>query len=745
MNNRTRAPQPVGLDLGDIYYTLFRRKWLILSFSAAGIITAMALYLTTPKMYQSEAEVLLRYIMENKTANPTEVNTQVKDVEFRGDAIINAELEILTSLDVAEKVVDVVGIKEILDRVKGGTNRVDAAFYVRSHLETSAPRRGNVIKIVFKHPDPRIPQNVLQQLLVAYFKRHAEIHRAPGILEETLARQTDQLRSSLLLVEDDLRKAKAKAGITALEDAKRTYSEQISRITLELLTAETDLAQWQAAIKEYQKLSPAQVEAVATQIGVPLEKVNVYKSLSSRLEAYRNKERLLLVQNTEENPIVTRLREQITETDRLKSQMEKEYPKLTDPFVRTLLAEKLSQGAADPMAENARIVLLQARTNVLNLQLARIRAEAAKVNEVEPAITELQRKKNLAETNYYFYSTSLEETHLAEARGPGKVTNISPVQAPTPPYPTPTHLFMPMALLIVGGILGGLALAFLMDLYIDQTVKRPADVEAKLGIPLFLTIPNMSFNGHPRLAPSDRPGSSAGEALPSADPKAISHPKAEPAAAIALWDPQHNLRSYSAALRDRLITFFEVNNMTHKPKLVAVTGCSNGAGVSTIAAGLAASLSETGDGNVLLVEMDLATGAAHPFSRGKPASGLMDVLGPETRNAALIQENLYVASATEPDDRLSRVLPKRISQLVPKFKASDYDYIIFDMPMTDQRSITPRLTGLMDMTLLVIESGKTQRDAVKRGSALLTESGGTVKAVLNKNRTYVPKRLHQDF
>ena len=45
------------------------------------------------------------------------------------------------------------------------------------------------------------------------------------------------------------------------------------------------------------------------------------------------------------------------------------------------------------------------------------------------------------------------------------------------------------------------------------------------------------------------------------------------------------MRPYFEALRDRLVTYFDVNGLKHHPKLVAVTGCAKGAGVTTIAAG----------------------------------------------------------------------------------------------------------------------------------------------------------------
>ena len=87
----------------------------------------------------------------------------------------------------------------------------------------------------------------------------------------------------------------------------------------------------------------------------------------------------------------------------------------------------------------------------------------------------------------------------------------------------------------------------------------------------------------------------------------------------------------------------------------------------------------------------------------------------------------------------------RFSYLVPKLKASDYDYIIFDMPPVSQISVTPRLAGFMDMVMLVVESEKTDREAVQRAYAMLEESKANVTAVLNKTHTYVPRRLHQEM
>jgi len=149
---------------------------------------------------------------------------------------------------------------------------------------------------------------------------------------------------------------------------------------------------------------------------------------------------------------------------------------------------------------------------------------------------------------------------------------------------------------LAGGVFGGIGLAFLIEMFLDHSVRRPVQIETKLGLPLFIAIPDVSRNGH-RLA---KPSTSKALLLRNSEEGAVtvennlSLARSE-AAEIAPWDHRHMLHRFYEGLRDRLLIYFEVRNLTHKPKLVAVTSCGRGAGVSTTAAGLAASLSETGD------------------------------------------------------------------------------------------------------------------------------------------------------
>jgi len=67
------------------------------------------------------------------------------------------------------------------------------------------------------------------------------------------------------------------------------------------------------------------------------------------------------------------------------------------------------------------------------------------------------------------------------------------------------------------------------------------------------------------------------------------------------------------------------------------------------------------------------------------------------------------------------------------------------MSPVSQTSLTSRLARYMDMVLLVVESGKSDREVVQQANKWLADSGATVGAVLNKTRQYIPTRLHQEF
>ncbi len=756
-----------GLTLGDVQYIFFRHKWLIALVFLAGVAAAAGIFFVLPAEYQSEAKILIRYIESPRRLDkPGSTDIILPD---RGESVINSQIEILTSSDRIGEVVDAVLPEKILAKVGGGNDRGRAISVVAKGLLAEAPRRGSsTITARFKHPDPTVVQPVLRQLVEIYRKKQAEIYQGDGQISDRLTRQADDAQKRLSDTEDELKRLYAELRIVTLEDSKRAFATQSGWIHDELLKAKADLAERTVALGEFARLVSAQAAMtnVTTNIAVPAETAEQYRLILAEAEMHKKLEQDLLRTFGPDHPRVKRARELIAGANDRKKQLEDATPEL----LTAVLPQTAQPGRTNDLAAEAtRLSALQARIAVLTNELERITADQARVAAAEPTILQLLRQRESDAANLQSYRTGSERIRLEESLSAGKITNVEVIQNPSSPFRDMRKLYKPMGIALLAGLFGGFALAFVLERVLSQTIKRVADLERTLRVPMLLSVPDTSWrkgfrfgrssrNGHQPTVHADAPppatasgatsrehsdGDVAGSRESAGPLVAVSH---KGAGGVAPWDADHELRAHYEALRDRLITYFEVRNMTHKPKLVALTSCHKGAGVTTMAAGLAAALSETGDGNVLLVDMNLEQGAAHPFHRGKPAVGLSEAFEAGKHETAMVNENLYLVSAKDTNDqKLPRVLPRRFANLVPKMKASDYDYIIFDMPPVAQTSITPRLSSFMDIVMMVVESEKTGQELAKRATTLLQESKANVTAVLNKNRDYVPESLRQEL
>ena len=724
----TGTQASAGFSVDDAIFTLFRHKWLILGFVCLGLAGAVAVRFVKPPLYVSKAKLMVNYVLNTKEMTPANADSpRAQSLDAGAQSIINAEIEILTSLDVAERVADMVGPARILAKKGGGTNRLWAAGVICSGIEVDPPK-SSILTISFKHPDPDIVQPVLEAVLRAYMQKHRDVRLMP---DDYLVKQRDELRSKLAQTEEQLKDLKMRAKILFPEEMKRSYQTQIGKVQDELLDTQRELIERKAMLGD-QGLG-ASTPTNGAQTSIPAEKLSNYSFATTKLEELKRQESELLLQYKEAYPLVQNVRERIQKLTRQKADLEQQYPALA------YLLLSAAHGSTNTVSTD----VLMARVTALGIILSNLQAEASHVMELEPKIAELERQRAEQQKTYESVITRLEQQHRDESLVAGKVINMSEVQSPTPPGLDYKKMMKLVGLVLAGCIGLGLGLAFAIDQFLDRSIKRSSDIERHLRLPVFLSIPDTSCGGWLRLprwlgrwrrgrstAPNGLGGNGDGES----------------GAALVPWDPAHQLRSYTEGLRERIISYFEVHNLNlKKPKLVAVTGCAEGVGVSTLASGLAAALSKTGDGNVLLVDMNVDQGVAHSFYKGKPGCGISDALEPENRGGAQVQENLYVATFNNGgNDKLVKVLPTRFNHLMPRLKASDYDYIIFDMPPVTQTSATPRLASYMDLALLVLESEKTSQHAAARASALMREARANVAAVLNKHRSHVPAALSQE-
>jgi Mrp family chromosome partitioning ATPase len=316
---------------------------------------------------------------------------------------------------------------------------------------------------------------------------------------------------------------------------------------------------------------------------------------------------------------------------------------------------------------------------------------------------------------------------------------MKPTQAPTPPILN-TKKLLKLLGAAFGGCVGlGLGIAFLMDMVLDRSICRPNQVRG-LQLPLLLTIPDT------RRRPSSLWPWQRSNNLKIVRPDR----EVNAATALAMWTPDHQLLAHIEGLRERVITHFEAKGLDHQPKLVAVTACAAGAGVSTLASGLAAALSRTGNGSVLLVDRNAGEGVTHSFYKGKVGYGPSESV--ETESETTPEEvapkggnlSLTKHQGESKRDRLTGMLPPDFDDYMPRLKADAYDYVVFDMTCVSPASVTPRMAGHMDLVLFVIESGKTKDHVARYACSLMRDSRANVVAILNKYFNPVPEWLAHD-
>src|SRR3982075_4251701 len=94
-------PGPVrhdsNLDRNDILFALFKHKRKIMVCAAAGLLAGAAVYFLYPPIYESQAKLLVRYLVERTSVDAVD-NSRGGATQIADNAL-GSEVEILTSWD----------------------------------------------------------------------------------------------------------------------------------------------------------------------------------------------------------------------------------------------------------------------------------------------------------------------------------------------------------------------------------------------------------------------------------------------------------------------------------------------------------------------------------------------------------------------------------------------------------------------------------------------------------------------
>src|SRR5271169_2248617 len=352
------------------------------------------------------------------------------------------------------------------------------------------------------------------------------------------------------------------------------------------------------------------------------------------------------------------------------------------------------------------------RENMLRDAFDKQKQEANRLNE--SAIEYSILKRDL-DSNRTLYEGLLEKMKEAEVTAGLRSNNFRIIDAArVPTYPSEPNIPRNLSFALVLGVITGVGLAFLLE-NMDNTVRTPEQAQAISGLASLGMIPLSSKSG---------------TRGPHGKRLDLTAPSKEVVETVTQVRPQSQMAESYRALRTSLL----LSNLGAPPKVIMVTSARPQEGKTTTSINTAIVLAQKGV-RVLLVDADLRRPSIHKTLGMGPRSGLSNVLTGSasveqaiTRTAIL--PNLFVLTAGTPPPNPAELLASSNMRDVLAQLREQYDHIMIDTPpslsVTDAVVLSPRA----DAVVLVIRSGQTTKQALRRSRDILTQVNAKVVGVL---------------
>jgi uncharacterized protein involved in exopolysaccharide biosynthesis len=364
-----------------------------------GGAAAMIYKATLSPSYETQAKLLVRYVLERSAVDPYE--SMVDASGACGINVMDAEIEIIKSADLALEVAAKVGPEKILTKSEIPRTKADAAVQLAKDLDVQTTHGSSVIHLAYRHSDPKVAVAVLKQLIDTYFEKHLEIHRSTGAFE-SVARQTDQARSRLGQTEVELSKLSAESGFLSLADAKTALEGRRNALRSSLMATQVELAEQRVKVASLgatlgvEPLAPPKADDIAADEAKPVQ-----ETPSERIEQVKPPD--------QKQGLAGQAKDQLAE------------------------GESPQTPGADLNVERTRLASLEARLKAFAEQAERVDADMERISNHGLEFTMLERRRQREEEKYRNFETNLEKARVDETLNPASMPNICVVQSPSHP------------------------------------------------------------------------------------------------------------------------------------------------------------------------------------------------------------------------------------------------------------------------------------------------------------------------
>lgn len=215
-----------------------------------------------------------------------------------------------------------------------------------------------------------------------------------------------------------------------------------------------------------------------------------------------------------------------------------------------------------------------------------------------------------------------------------------------------------------------------------------------------------------------------------------------------LWDPRYDIFQLAPEWFKELKTRLELNHAGRDVKSILFTSTALQNGCSSVAAGFARCLSINFQKRVLLMDVNTRNQSLHMFFGNEFIQKIEELLKdnplvfPHLQNAHPCRLQVINCSS-QTDETVSLFSTERFNLLLSSAREI-FDYIILDSSPIALFPETRILSAKVDGVILIIEAGKTRRQAALRAKKEIEGSGGVfLGSVLNKRKFYIPKWLYR--